>query len=287
MGNRIRVQILPLTDNHLLLFRPIPKGKKIAVKLPKPPADPNNYEMKGDNYDEWRKLCQGLMTQSYAEKAIEISVELMESYDRFHEFLLDTKKWHESNRDKGKVTKGNLGRFLVSRYSGKLKKRREDEAEEKRIQELHDYWNSDEYQTEVEAEQEAAAADPLHKKHIFDVESITSRVCFDPDDSRHNYQEAQRLIDEFQRHIKHQILIMGNDLNESAARNLRLESSNIATKYLRYALAPFNDHYNSDSRATENEFIDTINKILKKYELDEFQWVSKMEEKNEQPSNIS
>lgn len=287
VGNRLRVQLLPLTDEHLLLFRPIPKGEKIAVKEPKPPADPNKYKMKGDVYDEWRELCKGLMTQSYAEKAIEISVELMESYDCFHEFLLNTKKWHEENRKKGKVTKGNFGRFFVVLYEAKKNKHKEDKAEEERIQELHDYWDSEKYQAKVEAEQEAAAADPLHKKHIFDVESITSRVCFDPDDSRHNYQEAQRLIDEFQRHIKHQILIMGNDLNEIDARNLRLESSNIATKYLRYALAPFNDHYNSDSRATENEFIDTINKILNKYELDEFQWVCKKEKANEQSSTLS
>ena len=287
VGNRLRVQLLPLTEEHLLLFRPIPKGKKIQVKQPKPPADPNNYEMKGDNYDDWRKLCQGLMTQSYAEKAIEISVELMESYDRFHEFLLDTKKWHESNRDKGKVTKGNLGRFLVSRYKGKLNKRKEDEAEEKRIQELRDYWDSDEYQAKVEAEEEAAAADPLHKKHRLEIESITSRICFDPDNIRNNYLEAQRLIDEFQRHIKHQILIMGNELNEIDARNLRLESCNIANKYLCQALTPFNDHYKSDSRATEIEFINTINKILRGIERDEFQWVSKMENSNEQPSTNS
>lgn len=287
VGNRLRVQLLPLTDNHLLLFQPVPKGEKIAVKQPKPPADPDNYQMKGDVYDQWRALCKGLMVQSYAEKSIEISVELMESFDLFQEFLLETKKWHEENRKKGKVTKGNLGGFLVSRYKGKLKKRKDDEAEEKRIQELRDYWDSDEYQAKVEAEEEAATADPLHKKHIFEVESITSRVCFDTDNIRNNYLEAQRLIDEFHRHIKHQILIMGNDLNEIDARNLRLESSNIATKYLRYALTPFNDHYNSDSRATENEFIDTINKILNKFELDEFQWVSKMEKANEQSSTNS
>ncbi|KAA0139171.1 hypothetical protein FYZ48_11055 [Gimesia chilikensis] len=287
VGNHLRVQLLSLTDEHLLLFRPIPKGEKIAVKQPKHPADPNKYEFKGDNYDQWRKLCQGLMAQSYAEKAIEISVELMESFDCFQEFLIDTKKWHESNRKKGKVTKGNLGGFLVSRYKGKLNKRKEDEAEEKKIQELHDYWDSDKYQAKVEAEEKVAAADPLHKKHFFGVESITSRVCFNPDNAQKNHQEAQRLIDDFQRHIKHQILIMGNDLNESAARNLRLESSNIATKYLRYAITPFNDHYNSDSRATENDFIGTINKILNKFELDEFIWVSKMENANEQPSNKS
>ena len=287
VGNRIRVQLLPLTDNHLLLFRPIPKGEKIEVKQPKPPADPNNYEFKGDVYDDWRKLCQGLMPQIYAEKAIEISVELMESYDCFHEFLVNTKKWHEDNRKKGKVTRGNFGGFLVSRYSGKLKKCREDEAEEKRIQELHDHWDSDEYQARVEAEQEAAAADPLHKKHIFDVESITSRVCFDPDNIRNNYQEAQRLIDEFQRHIKHQILIMGDDLNDIDARNLRLESTNIAKKYLCHALTPFNDHYNSDSRIPEIEFINTINKILKKLEIDEFKWLSKKGNVNEQPSTSS
>ena len=281
VGNRIRVQLLPLTDNHLLLFRPIPKGEKIEVKQPKPPADPNNYEFKGDVYDDWRKLCQGLMPQIYAEKAIEISVELMESYDCFHEFLVNTKKWHEDNRKKGKVTRGNFGRFFVVLYEAKQNKRIEDEEKKRKTQELHEYWESEEYQAQVEAEEKAAAADPLHKNHLFGVDSITSRVCFDPDNFFKNQQEAQRLIDQFHRHI------MNLYLNEIEARNLRLESSNIAKKYLCYALIPFNDHYNSDSRAPEIEFINTINRILKKLEMDEFKWVSKKEKANEQPSTSS
>ena len=237
--------------------------------------------MKGDNYDEWRKLCQGLMAQTYAEKAIKIAVELMESFDCFHEFLLNTKYLHEENRKKGKVTKGNLGAFLVSRYKGKLKKRIEDEEKKRKTQELHEYWDSEEYKAKVEAEEKAAAADPLHKNHIFCVESITSRVCFDSDNFFKNQQEAQRLIDEFQRHI------MNVYLNEIDATKLRLESSNIAKKYLCYALTPFNDHYHSDSRATENEFINTINMILKRIEKEEFQWVCKKEKANEHSSTLS
>tara|TARA_R110002167_G_scaffold207033_2_gene411206 strand:+ start:3328 stop:4758 length:1431 start_codon:yes stop_codon:yes gene_type:complete len=286
VGNRIRVQLLPLTDDHLKLFRPIPKGEKIAVKVPKPPADPNNYQMKGDVYDEWRKLCQGLMAQSYAEKAIEISVELMESFDCFHEFLLNTKERHESNRKKGEVTKGNFGRFFVVLYEAKQNKHREDEAEEKRIQEYHAYLDSDEYRKKVDAEQKAAAADPLHKNHIFEIESITSRVCFDSTKFFRNQQEAQRLIDEFERHI-YVYLVKTNTIDP---RYVRGAAGKISRMYLCYALDHINHHYDTDSWATPEEFIKEINKVLravKEHEFPEFQWVSKMEKANEQPSNIS
>lgn len=286
VGNHLRVQLLPLTDDLLKLFRPIPKGKKIAVKQPKPPAGPDNYQMKGDVYDEWRELCKGLMAQSYAEKAIEISVELMESFDCFHEFLLNTKKWHEENRKKGKVTKGNFGRFFVVLYEAKQNKRKEDEAEEERIQELHDYWDSDEYQAQVEADQEAAAADPLHKKHIFDVESITSRVCFDSTNFFKNHQEAQRLIDDFERYV-YELFVKSNEFDP---RNVRVTAGQYARMYLCYALAKINKLYNSDTRATPQEFVLQINRVLSKVEKltnPEFKWLSRTEKSNEQPSTNS
>jgi DNA-binding transcriptional ArsR family regulator len=284
VGNHLRVQLLPLTDDHLLLFRQIPKGEKIAVKAPKPPADPNHYEFKGDNYDDWRILCKGLMAQSYAEKAIKISVELMESYDCFHEFLLNTKKWHEENRKKGKVTKGNFGRFFVVLYEAKKNKRREDEAEEKRIQELYDYWDSDKYQAKVEAEQEAAAADPLHKYHNLNAESITSRVCFNPDNFFKNQQEAECLINKLNQFIKND----GKDELDSTRFNLH--SFELTKMYLCHALARVNKYYNSDEKATPQEFILEINRVLKtvkRIKFSEFQWVSKMEKANEQPSTNS
>ena len=283
VGNRIRVQLLPLTDNHILLFRPIPKGEKIEVKVPKPPEIPNKYEMKGDVYDDWRKLCQGLMTQSYAEKAIEISVELMESFDCFHEFLLQIKERHESNRKKGKVTKGNLGKFFVVCYEAKLKKLHEDEEKERKILELHAYLDSDEYRKKVEAKEKAAAADPLHENHIFQIESITSRVCFDSTNFFRNQQEAQRLIDELNRYV-YELFVKSNEFDP---RNVRVAAGQFSRQYLCHALAKINKHYNSDTRATPQEFVIEINRVLNSVEKltnPEFLWVSKTEKANEQPS---
>jgi hypothetical protein len=284
IGNRLRVQLLPLTDDHLLLFRPVPKGEKIAVKEPKPPADPNKYKMKGDVYDEWRELCKGLMTQSYAEKAIEISVELMESYDCFHEFLLQIKERHESNRKKGKVTKGNLGKFFVVCYEAKLKKLHEDEEKERKKLELHAYLDSDEYRKKVEAKEKAAAADPLHENHIFQIESITSRVCFNPDNFFKNQQEAECLINQLNQFIKND----GKDELDSTRFNLH--AFELTKMYLCHALARVNKHYSSDEKATPQEFIFEINRVLKtvkRIKFSEFQWLSKMEKANEHPSNFS
>ncbi|WP_105356595.1 MULTISPECIES: hypothetical protein [Pirellulaceae] len=276
-GRNLKFYLLPLATEHLSLFQQAPQGEKLAVKKPKPPADPNVYELKGDGLDEYREQCRGLMTQSYAEKAIDMSYKIGESFGDFCGFLSETKKWHEDNRLKGKITVGHIGRFLVARYNARFKEfaRRKSEAE------ALEYLRSDEFQEKVQADEKAAAADPLHERHIFQIESITSRVQFDPNPVT-NYRAAQRVIVELERHFEPFVK------EEYEAVELKSALTRIVRLHLCHALAKVNRHYQSDSFASLEEFIEIINRGLRSLKvrmIPEFTFDLSNHETSKEPKN--
>lgn len=252
-GSRMKLTLLPVEERHLKLFRPKPKVKKLEVKEPKPPkprsGDVNSYQLKGDKFDKWRELCRGLMPQSYAEAAIKMSFELLETLEEFQSNLNEAHRLHEDNLLKGKVAKGHFGKYFVNRYAPRYEEFKRRQSLEEENQKRLNYWNSDEYRAKEEAKCKAAAADPLHKHHTFGTDSMTSRVQL-------RGREAMALLEQIERHVANKMV------NKFDPLEWRSKSHALARNCIRRALSKLNHHFEIEEKATVERFIELVNQEL-------------------------
>tara|TARA_R110002072_G_C7978288_1_gene535825 strand:+ start:35021 stop:36034 length:1014 start_codon:yes stop_codon:yes gene_type:complete len=140
-GDRLRVTLLDVKEQHLELFRPQPEKVKITVREPQPPADPNCYVKRNDGYDQWRECCVGVMPQSTADKAIEMAVTLGDDEMEFRGVVSEIKRIDLENRESGKRSKSNPGGFLLYRYRERMNAREQALAELERSE----WFQSDEF----------------------------------------------------------------------------------------------------------------------------------------------
>ncbi|TWU08895.1 hypothetical protein CA54_41340 [Symmachiella macrocystis] len=270
-GDRMRVNLLDIKESHLDLFRLQPERQKIEKKEPTPPADRNEYELRGDGYDERRRVCIGLMTQRMAEQAIELSKELNETDDQFLEFFSQIKARDQKNRESGKQARSNIGAFLISCYKGRVEAIRQARAEQEALESHQQWLRSDEFQEQQRREQEDAAADPLHKRHVLTTDSILERVKFDGHAIR-NHQAAASLLNDYERHLRN-FMVRDDHVDPLIVRQLSLK---VARSHLCLVLADLNHHYTQKTWASTAEFVAGINRVLRNIEQDvpTFEWSS-------------
>ncbi len=214
LGSCCDITLLPVKEHHLELFEPVAEKKKRAVadKLPKPTAkpEPTAYVLTGGSFDPWRRLCMGLMPQSYAEEAIKMARRLDDDYHAFEQELKAARTQHEKNKVSGKVGVGNFGAYFNKRYQGRVDALEDQERAEKREQQLKQHLESPEYKAKKAEEEKAAAADPMHPMFLVNTDAITDRVRFS-DNALENFHAARKIESQVSDHISRYLETQGLD----------------------------------------------------------------------------
>ena len=262
LGSPLALRLLPFEDEHYNLFappsqRPVPP-EEITVTPTRPTT--NKYEFKDDGLDEYRRFCEGLMPQSYAERAIRAARVLGWDVIDFQLKLEDAKHESERNVRAGKCPVENFGKYfsvpLEERVASIREQERREEAEQRRLE----YLNSPEGQKAMAEQREAAAADPLHNLHSVDEKSVTDRVRFIANPAT-NYQEAERLLKKVGQHCRK--FISGKRLGVQEEMD---ELGNLRAKIMKKALAAVNSRYQQEVRATPAELMTAIDEALSETE---------------------
>ena len=249
------VRLLPFKEQHLALFAPPKKLAAANNEEPKPVSRPetNKYQLKGDGFDDHRRLCQTFMTQGYAERVIRAIRFLGWNLTDFHIHLENRKKDSEDNVKKGKCVKENFGKFyttpLEERVAAIKAERKQAEAEQRRIE----FFNSPEGKQAEARQREAIAADPLHRLHTVDHESIRSRV------DMKNWREADRVKERVYRHCQSHIRTLDLSTQESIER-----TGDLVQTILQQALAKLNGYYQQEQLATAEQFHAAIDEAIRK-----------------------
>lgn len=254
------VKLLPFEERHLALFAPPKKLAAANNEEPKPVSRPetNKYELKHDGFDDHRRLCQAFMTQGYAERAIRTVRFLGWNLTDFHIHLENRKKDSEDNVKKGKCVKENFGKFYVTpleeRVAAIKKERKLAEAKQRQIE----FLNSPEGRQAEAREREAIAADPLHRLHTVDGDSIRARVRFDSDHLK-NWREADRVKDRVYRHCQSHIRTLDLSTQESIER-----TGDLVQTILQQALAKLNGYYQQEELGTAEQLYAAIDEAIRK-----------------------
>ncbi len=199
-GARLEIEFLKLTDSHLDLFQRQPDRTKAQTPAaPQNQPVSNKYEFKDDRFDDYRKICEPLMPQSFAERAIVVGRYFGWDLDEFGSKVRDQKRRSDDNVRAGKCKVSNFGKFFVTPFEEQMrsleKKRRHEEAVERDLA----FRASPEGKKAQAEEDEKVTADPLHPLHEMNQESLTSRVQFS-DVPLDNYHEADRVLGKVHRH---------------------------------------------------------------------------------------
>jgi hypothetical protein len=253
LGYALDITLKPLNENLLSFFEPKPVAKEVPP-IERQPRESERYELLGDGFDDWRKSCKFLMPQSSCEEGIVIAKKLGDCLLGFRDQIRMSKEQHDTNMLKGKIGRGNFGKYFVTRMRTRLEEKQRQEREFEAQANLQEYYRSEKYKAEANKRELEAAADPLHELHIMRIESILDRVLL-ADSPLANVQEAEKIRDS-----------VYNRIHEHLTRNGgRVETSHVIgqrNKVLAHALADLNCYYRAEKLATANQLKEQIDTIL-------------------------
>ncbi len=256
-GARLEIEVLKLTDSHLDLFQHQPdrtKPQTSTVSRNQPVS--NKYEFKNDSFDEYRKICEPIMPQSFAERAIQIARYFNWDVDEFESKLNDQKRRSDENVGSGKCKVPNFGKFFVTPFEEQMqvleKKRRNDEAIERALA----YRASPEGKKAQAEKEKAIAADPLHPLHEMNQKSLTSRVQFS-DVPIDNCHQADRVIEKVHRHCR-----QFTNANIVGTQNQVDENSRLTRRILGTALVMLDGQGEENALATRAQFEAAIDEAI-------------------------
>ena len=195
------------------------------------------------------------MTQGYAERVIRAIRFLGWNLTDFHIHLENRKKDSEDNVKKGKCVKENFGKFYVTpleeRVAAIKEERKVAEAKQRRIE----FLNSPEGRQAEARQREAIAADPLHRLHTVDHESIRSRV------DMKDWREADRVKSGVYCHCQSYIRTLDLSTQESIQR-----TGNLVEAILKHALARLNSYYQQATLAAPEQLCAAIDEAIRETE---------------------
>ena len=254
-GSRLRIERLPLTDEHLELFEPQTSTASQHPSTARLPVT-NKYEFKSDRFDEHRRLCEPLMVQSYAEQAIDLTRRMSMGLAKFEEELLAARSLHDRNVKDGKCSFPNFGRFFVNRLEKQCAEVQRIRAEEEKARKLEEWLNSPEYKAQQAERRKQADADPLHPEHTPDMKSVLHRVRF-TEDQRKNISQYEKLSRRLYRHCRSFVETQKLGYQETFDA-----TGNLAANVMKLALSAVNHHYGQETFATGDEFRQAIDDAL-------------------------
>ena len=257
-GARLIVKRMPLSQEHLGLFQP----RSIDVNQWKPKASEperptcNEYDLKADGFDNHRKACEKLMPQSYAEQAIIKSRKLGICLGDFKGHLQDAKSVSDGNLKSGKCAYPNLGKYFVNRLDSLLTEHERITEEAEKERRLHEYVNSDAYKKERALQMQRAKAEPMHPEAFIDQEAILARVRFS-EKTVSNILQYDKITKKLHHHCS------GFARSRGAVGQAESDvTGNLKQRILKQALSTLNDHYESDTFATADEFKTAIDSAI-------------------------
>lgn len=248
---------LSLRDEHLTLFQKREKSTQ-EVKTGTSPADipKSKYELKGDPFDDYRRVCQPLFPQCHAERAIAISRQLRFDLSDFENQLRIAKGLSDDNVKAGKCAYPNLGKFFVNRLQKMLDERERIEREEEDERRRQEYLNSPEYQQKMAEREQQARADPLDVYHQVKPESITDRVLLS-DSPMGNRQQAEKIIRKVALHCRDFMA------KKSLPTQKEVDARNDLRRHvLKNALSRFNGCYGTETLASQEQLEEAIDAVL-------------------------
>ncbi|MDZ4686187.1 MAG: hypothetical protein SH850_14060 [Planctomycetaceae bacterium] len=247
------IKLLPLTADHLKLFRPMPTGKaagKVVEPMAKKPRTTiTQFKLGGDRWDDCRRACEGQMAQSKAEEIFQMAKRLGESPGDFLDGMNRVKAVYDDRVVAGKVAAGVFGGYLKACYQKRIDVLEEQEREERK----REYLSSPEFQEKLAARRKAAEADPTHELFIASDEAIHARVDFG-NSPVGSYQALDRITTAV--HKQSRAIV--------ATKNLRLqeeidEIGRLKGKIIKHALGSLNHFYQQPIKATPDEFQQALN----------------------------
>jgi hypothetical protein len=258
LGSPLVLRLLPFKDEHYELFASPSQRSVPPEDITAPASRPttNKYDYKDDGFDEYRRLCEGFMPQSYAERATRAAKVLGWDTIEFQLKLEDAKDESEENVRTGKCAIENFGKYFImpleERVNAIKEQERKEEAEERR----RAYLASPEGRKAMAEQEKAAAADPLHNLHSVDAKSLTDRVRFS-DNPIHNHREAERILSKVGHHCRKYVATkrLGTQEEVDTITGLR-------HKIMRMALAAINGYYQQEVKASPAEFEKAIDRAI-------------------------
>jgi hypothetical protein len=256
-GIRLEIEVLKLTDSHLDLFQRQPdRTTTESSTVPQSQPVSNKYEFKNDRFDEYRKHCEPLMPQSYAERSIQIARYFSWDVGEFESHLKDQKRRNDENVSSGKCKIPNFGKFFVTPFEEQMqvleKKRIAEEATER----LLAYRASPEGKREKAEKEKAIAADPLHPLYEMNQESLTSRIQFS-EIPLQNYHEADSALGKVHRHCS-----QFAKTKHVGVQNQVDESSRLTQKILGTALVLLDTQSEENVLATKAQFEEVVDEAI-------------------------
>ncbi len=224
LGKRQTIKVLPTTEDHLELFAPPVKHgtseDTVPVEVQRPTS--NKYEYKDDGFDEFRRVCEGLMPQSWAERAIRACRILDWDFTDFQIAVENARLKSEENVRTGKCPVQNFGKYFVQPLEDRAKAIIADEKRQEAEDRRRQYEASPEGKRARADRDAEIAADPLHRLHSICVESVTDRVQFSQN-LVENRLAAERLLRRVSDHCHQHIGTKGLDFQRQIdeAGNLR------------------------------------------------------------------
>lgn len=257
-GARLAIKLLPMKEEHLELFSPPSRNPEVEHAPSVSPARPvsNKYQYKDDGLDAYRRLCEGLLPQSYAERAIRAARVLGWDTSTFHLKLEDSKHESEENVRSGKCAVENFGKYFILPLEERVAAIKEAERRAEAEQRREDFLASPEGRKAVADQREAAAADPLHNLHSVDAKSVTDRVRFSENPMR-NYQEAELCCGRVRKHCRAFIQTKGW-LHQKTLD----ESGDLSHRIMRRGLSKINQYYQQPVLATPEVFTAAIDSAI-------------------------
>jgi hypothetical protein len=253
LGHSLEITLKPLNENLLGFFEPKPVAKEVTP-VEKKPRESERYELRGDEFDDWRKSCKFLMPQASCEEGISIAKQLGDCLLGFRDQIRMAKEQHNANMLKGKVGRGNFGKYFVTRMRTRLEEKQRQEREFEAQVNRQAYLNSNQHREFIRKRDMDAAADPLHDFHNLTDASILDRVRL-ADSPVLNLREADKIRDQLHKHCREFLNRNGGWVEPSSVTSL-------SHKVLVHALSGLNGYYKSESLANPNQLQEQIDGAL-------------------------
>ena len=252
-GRSFEITLRPLDERLLGYFEPKPKPHSVSP-AEKQPRSVERYELKGDEFDDWRTACKFLMPQAACEEAIQIGRELGDCLLGFKDQIRMAKDQHAKNKLSGKIGRGNFGKYFVKRMKTRLeeKKKQDDQFVEEVARQ--EYFNSEVYKQKLKDRKLAAKADPMHDFHTISEQSILDRVTLS-DSPVVALREAASILSRVRRNCK-------QHLSRSSQWVEPSDVTSLCYKVMANALVAINGSYNAETLATPNQLKEQIDIVL-------------------------
>lgn len=260
LGRSSDITMLPLTEDHLVLFqrKPETERKRVEPTEKKPRTTSAPYRYRGDQWDACRRFCEGLMSQKKSEEAIRRAQQLGDTPDDFETLFRRAKERHDENIVAGKVAKGNFGKYLNACFDRRLTKLNEQNKEAGQWQRLEAYYSSPEYKQKCADDEKAAEADPLHRLFTPTPEAVLARVQFHPDPLMN-----MRAWDKYSSALSKKIMVFVREQGLDIQKQMDVHG-NLRHNILKHALSALNGYYRQPALASSEEFLTQINVAIPK-----------------------